>query len=1662
MHRQIDEIDEILLLTDSKFIKQREYWLKQLSGDIVETEILLDYNKNLPPTNRENKKKVEMLIPELLTGRLMKLSKKSDISLYIILLTVLKSLIYRYTENEDIIVLSPPYGAQIGEKVKNCLLIRNQINERMTFKELLLEVKQSTLEAYRNQDYPFERLLKYLLSIQKIKNHGSLSQVVCQLKNIHETGISESINSKLDFSFLREEEKVKGIIRYDPHWYEKDSIEQISRHFLKILEISILDVNKKIAEISFLTKQEKERLIVDFNRTEADYPKDKPLQRLFAEQVEKTPDKTALVYDDKELSYKALDCRANQLARLLGKKGVGSGDIVAIMAVPSLEMVPGILGILKAGAAYLPVDPDYPEARVSYILEDSQIQIFLNQNHQLENMKWAGDLLRIEEPATESDDGNGSNLDNASHANDLAYIIYTSGSTGNPKGVMIEHASVVNLALAQKEEFGINERERVLQFSSLSFDASVEQIFISLFSGSVLVLVAKAVLLDNQQFEKFLLDYSITHIHAVPSFLNIIGMNPSYRLKRMVAGGDVCPPRLAHKWHKICHFYNEYGPTETTVTSIELRVKTVDENWSQLPIGKPLPNTTVFILDQRMRLVPRGATGELYIGGAGVARGYLNNPELTGDKFLNNPFVKGERMYHTGDLARWLPDGNIEFLGRIDYQVKIRGFRIELEEIEHKLINYKKNTNIINPFNRDLSKTKNKTETIYCTECLLSSHYPDIHFNQEGICSVCQEYEEYEEQAIKYFERMDAFHRLIDNAKRTSRGDYDCMLLFSGGKDSSYVLYQLVEMGLNVLAFTFDNGYISDIAFENIERITSALHVDSMVCKAERMNEIFVESLHQDDTVCTGCFKALTTISTRIAMEKGINVIITGLSRGQIFDTKLHGLFQQHIFDKEEIEEKLLIFREIYHSTNDPISKLLNIELNNEVFKQIYFVDFFRYNDTPVHEIKEYLKSKDIRWNQPGDTGFCSTNCIINDVGIYVHLRNKGYHNYSAPLSWDCRLGQGTRQEALKEIEFEADLSKVQRILKEIGYLDEPIKDAVVIDKEDESGDKYLCAYLVSDREIDLSGLKDDLSRELPEYMVPAFFIQLDKMPLTPTGKLDRQALPEPGDRIGTGKKYEAPGNEVEEKLVEIWSEVLAVEKDNIGINDNFFELGGHSLKATILVSKIHKGLNVKLPLGEIFKMPTIKQISKYMESLAREKYVSMKPLEKKEYYAVSSAQKRLFILEGIEDLNTTYNLPLVIIGQGALDKGHFEKAFQALIKRHESLRTSFRWKGEEPVQIIHQEIEFQIHHREVDTTGAETEPELRKIVESSIKSFDLSMAPLIRVNLLKLSEEKHLFIYDMHHIISDGVSMSLLARDFFRLYEGEKLPGLMIQYKDFSHWQNQWFASAAMKNQEAYWLEQMKGEIPVLKMPLDNPRPTIRSFTGDKITFNLDRQLTGKIKEILSLTNTTLYMALLAVYTILLNKYTEQEDIIVGIPTAGRNHVDIEHVVGFFVNTLAIRSYPNGDKTYREFLAEVKMLALEAYENQDYPFDELVDQLNISRKTSRNPLLDVLFVSENVDIPGLEVKGLNFSPYDYQNKTSHLDLALYMGVGEDNINMILEYSTTLFKKSTARQMTKHYVEIVRQVAENTDLKLKDIKISHHLTAAKSKMQHHDLGEFGF
>ncbi len=1286
---------------------QGQFWFQQFEKEIPVLNLPVDFQRPIVQSFEGNRVRFELT--EKSTTSLKALAMEQGVTLFMLLLAICTIWLSKLSGEEDVVIGSPVAGRRYEELQSligmfvNTLALRNYPKPEKTIKEFLKEVKRNTIDAFQNQDYPFENLVDHVTK-NRDTSRNPIFDVMFVFQNMAMPEIQipdlvlkpyeyEKNTAKFDLNLEGIEigNKLLFNLEYSTKLFNEETILRFSGYLKNIMASIISTPDMKIANITMLEQEERQKILDISNGAHEPIDIKATIHGMFEKIALTHKDKIALVFGETRLTYGELNRRAHRLATMLRIQGIDRNCIVGLMVQRSFELVIGMLAIMKAGGAYLAIDPNFPQQRKQFMIQDSHIEIVLTnfeidpntidvtKNIRMMDIRDHNIYQNISQDEEE--------LPNINKGSDIVYVIFTSGSTGNPKGVMLEHTNLVNLIEFQYKYTCID-FSKVLQFTTISFDVSFQEIFSTLLFAGELYLINEDMRYSIPDLFQLIVKNKVKTLFFPMSFLKMLFNNdddinlPAGSIEHIVTAGEqvVVEDKLRNylKEHHI-YLHNHYGPSETHVVSTLTMFP--DENIPQFPaIGKPVTNTSIYILDKAKHLQPTTIAGELNVAGLQVGRGYLYRNEETQEKFIENIFPGGGTLYRTGDLARWLANGNIEFLGRVDHQVKIRGIRIEPGEIE--------------------------------------SH---------------------------------------------------------------------------------------------LKRITS-------------------------------------------------------------------------------------------------------------------------------------------------------------------------------------------------------------------------VKDAVVVVKQADNGEKYLCAYVVSTTGTnwDESTIRNILSTNLPDHMIPAYFISLDKIPLTPSGKIDRKALPDP--EIKEQERYVAPRTLIELRMTEIWVKILAREKHLISINDNFFHLGGHSLKAMSLVAKIHKIFNVKIPLAQIFKNPTIKGISDYIKDATGEKYTWIEPTEEQEYYTLSSAQNRLFFLQQMDKSGIAYNLSAAWILEGLVDKPRLESSIVNLIQRHESFRTSFDILDEKPVQRVQNHVTFEIQYYD------NPQPHF-------IRPFELSKAPLLRVGLVKLEEEKHIWLVDMHHIISDGMSMGILVNEFTIFFSGTELPALNLQYKDYAEWQNREKKSKNLLDQETYWIKEFETEIPILDLPIDYSRPLTQSFEGNCLSFELSSEIVGSLKAISVEAGATLYMVLLSLYNIFLSKISNREDIVIGTPIAGRRHADLENIIGMFVNTLALRNYPSSDKKFIDFLAEVKVRTLKAFENQEYQYEYLVEKLTITRDTSHNPLFDTMFVLQNTGIREIEIPGLKLSPYTQESKTSKFDLSLAVMEVEDMLALTFEYSTKLFNQGTIERFITYFLNTVSCVINDKNLKIVDVEI---------------------
>ncbi|WP_163871123.1 non-ribosomal peptide synthetase, partial [Myxococcus eversor] len=1308
--------------------RQLTFWRNQLSG-VAPLELAID--KPRPPVMSSRGGNVGVFLPAATAEKLKALCQQEGATPFMALLAAWQVLLSRYSGQDDLTVGSPIAGRQRAELegligfFVNTLVFRARIDGQTSFQHLLRQVKETALGAYAHQDVPFERLVEVLQPARDL-SRSPLFQVLFSLQNTPASAIQkqeltlspvdvDDVTSKfeLNLNLVELPDGYAGSLGYNSDLFEHATAEQLALHFATLVEALVSRPQASIASVSLLTEQEQRQVLLDWNATDADFSTEPFVHRLVESQARHTPEALAVLSDDEWLSYGQLDARANQLARVLSSRGVRPGDFVALLAHRTAQLPVALLAILKAGAAYLPLSPDYPRERLAFMVRDSGARLVLSQETLVSLLPDGLDVMC---------------LDSASHAEALshasteplpskpepeapAYVIYTSGSTGQPKGVLIPHRALANHMAWFLQVFPLTAQDKVLLKTPLAFDASVWECWAPLLAGAPLVLAPTDAHRDAAMLLDCVVRHGITVLQLVPSLLRFVLDEPALAratsLKWLFCGGEALSTGLASLARERipeARLVNLYGPTEVTIDST-FTVVEANTSGVSIPIGRPVANTRAYVLDDALRPVPPGVPGELFLGGAQVALGYLGRPALTAERFIPDPFAAtpGARLYRTGDKARWLADGRLEYLGRTDFQVKLRGLRIELGEIE------------------------------------------------------------------------------------------------------------------------------------------AALRA------------------------------------------------------------------------------------------------------------------------------------------QPG------------------------------------------------------------------------VRDSIVLVREDVPGQHRLVAYLVS-ATLDTDTLLAALRERLPEYMLPTVFLRLDAMPLTPNGKVDRQALPVP-EHGAEDAPFVAPRSATEEALTAIWAEVLQLDK--VSVTANFFSLGGHSLLATQVVSRVRRTLDVELPLRALFETPTIAalatRIGESGGTSSRARAPALVPVPRTGELPLSFAQQRLWLIDQLEPGSSTYNIPLALLLQGPLDVAALERAFTSLVERHESLRTTFLTRDGEPYQHIHAPAPVRVSVKELQSLAEDTKlAEARRLVsEEAARPFDLEHGPIFRVLLVRLDEQRHVLVGTVHHIASDGWSMGVLLRELAEFYSAHatgqtpRMEALPVQYADYAAWQRSWLRDEALEQQLSYWKQQLTGAPPFLELSTDRPRPPVQSNRGGSFPVRLPRSVNERFVALCQREGVTPFMALLAVWQLLLSRYSGQDDISVGSPIAGRTRSETEGLIGFFVNTLVLRAQVRPGLRFRELLAQVKRTTLAAYEHQDVPFEKLVEELNPQRTLSHSPLFQVMLVLQNAPTTSMEVPGstvetspLRLEAYDSGAPSAKFDLTLTLGEGLEGA---LGYRTDLFDESTIARMVEHFSTLLEAVVTTPESRLSEL-----------------------
>jgi amino acid adenylation domain-containing protein/FkbM family methyltransferase len=1604
----------------------RMYWRKQDISSL--TTLRLPYERKAPEATDVTPQSISHDLNSVQLQKIEALANKYETSTSVLLLTCWHILLARLTARTSIVIGTALNGRKYEEmKTALGLLTRyvpiechsepesrfadllQQQNEVMqkanTWQENfnwddLIDDPESFIEA------PFFPFCFDYTEQPAGYDAGEVSFTICK-----EYVCTERFHVRL--CCVRNSAGLTAEFHYDSNLYAAADIERLSAEFQTLIDSVLEYENALISELEIVGEAERKQLLEEWNSTTTPYPSAKCIQELFERQAAQTPNAVALVYEGKKLSYEELNRRANQVAHYLKSRGVGPEMPVGICIERSLEMIVGVLGILKAGGAYVPLEPTYPQERLAMVLAETDAPVLVTQQHLVAGLPpHQAEVVCLDTQWEEIAKGNGENPVRLAQAENLAYVIYTSGSSGRPKGVCVTHRNLVHSTVA-RSVFYRQPPSCFLLLSSFAFDSSIAGIFWTLCSGGTLVLPAEGLQRDPQALARLVQEQSVSHLLSLPSLhalmLEVAKKSELSTLKVVIVAGEACAAELVERHLEVMprtRLYNEYGPTEATVWSSVYECLGSAKH-ETVSIGRPIANARIYILDEEMRVVPIGVAGEIYIGGAGVARGYYQRPDETAARYLPDPFSdEGEaRLYRTGDRARYRSNGEIEFLGRVDNQVKIRGYRIELGEIEAVLREHAAVRESVVVATDDRIGGKRLVGYLILDEQHAFTACQLLRYKREGLLARLGSSELPNGMTIIHHNKNEAgylYQEIFEEQAYFAHG----IQLEPGAC--------VFDVGANIGLFSLFVGQICEdariYAFEPIPQIFRVLRANSQLyglnarlfecgLSNEARSESFTYYPHL--SLMSGLF-ADDRVAQSLIKSFEVNKQRMGEGMALPSDEALDELLRDRL-ESEAVECRLRTISDVINEEGVKQIDLLKIDAENS---ELHVLQGIAKSDwTKIRQLVIEVEDREQRLEQ-----------------ITGLLRREGFE---VALEQDQVLAD-TRLYKVYAVRPSQKTAAVRELNKKFSLTRKPAwnSPAVVI------------------REV-----RDFLKQKLPEHMVPSAFVLLEELLLMPNGKIDRQSLPAP--EIVSEGELRLPRTPVEEVLAGIWSEVLGVRE--LSVTANFFELGGHSLLATQVMSRVREALQVQLPVRSLFAQPTVRGLAAEIEAqLQAAEGVMLPPIKRglrEGELPLSYAQQRLWFADQLMPGSALYNVAAAMRLSGPLNISALERTLREIIERHEVLRTSFPARQGEPVQVIAEQVEFELLVTDLSELGeAEREREARRLAEEEAQTpFDLAAGPLVRARLLRLGEAEHVALFTMHHIVSDGWSVGVLIKEVSQLYEaysrGEESPlaELPIQYADYAVWQREWLTGEVLAKQLEYWREQLAGAPETLALPTDKPRPAVQSFCGGQQHFELSSELSEQLKELSRQESSSLFMTLLAAFQALLHYYSNQTDIVVGVDIANRHRVEVERLIGFFINILLMRTNLSGNPTFRELLTMVRETTLAAYAHQDLPFERLVEELQPERSLSGMPLVQTMFSFHNAPQAELKLSDLTLRPFESDGNTAKRDLTLFMTDTDQGLRGTWNYNSNLFNASTIQHLSAQFELLLTKAVGEPDVRLSGI-----------------------
>ncbi len=1685
--------------------RQVAYWRERLAGAPPLLELPVDRPRSGAGGGRRATHR--FALPAGVAEGLRGLARREGATLFMTVLAGFQALLSRYAGQDDVLVGTPTAGrgrAELEELVGffvNTLVLRADLSRDPAARALVAQARERVLEAQTHQDVPFERLVDEL-RVERSLEHTPLFQVMFSLSGargrraprLGGLRVEELWEAAGETAFdlglvvVEEEDGLAGDVDFRAALFDAATVERMAGHFRVLLEGIAAHPGRRVSDLPLLAPGERAQVVEAWGAGARAARRGACLHEWFAERAALAPGAVAVVDRGGTLTYGELAGRAARLAERLRALGVGPEARVGVCLERGAAAVAAILGVLGAGGAWVPLDPAYPTERLAFMLRDSGAAVVLTGRRLAERLPAFGGatVLLDDEPAQpEADALPHSRAPAPSRSpspDNLAYVIYTSGSTGTPKGVMVTHRAAANLLESALATFGTGAGSRVLHAVSPSFDASVLEIFVALLAGAELHVADRETVLAPPALAELLRERAIDTWVATPALLEALPDTDFPALRVVSTGGERCSGEVAARWSAGRRLVNMYGPTETTIYATRHACPPVADGAP--PIGRPVENARAYVLDPRGGPLPAGVPGELYVGGAGVARGYLGRPGLTAERFLPDPFAPepGARAYRTGDRARWLPSGGLEFLGRVDQQVKLRGLRIEPGEVEAVLLAH--------PGVRSAAVTVR--EDAPGRRALVAYVVPG-----EGDAAA--------EQVAAWREAWDQTYAAAPagGAPLTRLGWHhgDAAGELRPGEMREWVersVASVLALGPErVLEIGCGTGLV---LFRVAPRVRlyhavdiSAAAVEELRRTAAGLPAVRVERRAADDLAELAGAGFDTVVLNSVAQyfpDVGYLLrVLEGAAAtlgpgGRIFVGDVPGLPLRRALHatlelarspdatpverlRERVEAAVAGEREmflepaLFAALPGRVPRVGRVSVRAGRATHPREVSRFRF-DAVLHLDADPLPpAPALRWDG-ADDGLAGVRARLEaDPDAALALLGVP----SSRLAGDLRLVEllaspdapataGEIRSALAlrgpaGVDPEEILALAGSLGREVelrpaapGRVDalfQPAGGAAAAFPDPPAEVRPWESYAGDERRGRLAhglapALRAALRARLPEHMVPSAIVLLDALPLTPTGKLDRRALPAPD--AAAGAERVTPRTPTEEVLAGIFGEVLGIGR--VGAHDGFFELGGHSLLATRVMARVAPALRVELPLRALFEAQTVAELAARVDAARREGAgVAVPPLVRAARDArgalpLSFAQQRLWFIDRLEPGSGAYNLPLALRLRGPLDAPVLARVLGEIVRRHEALRTVFPETGGEPAQVVRAAPAGAAPLPAVDLTGLAGEAReaeaMRLVRREALRPFDLARGPLLRARLLRLADDEHVLLLAMHHIVSDGWSMGVLTRELSALYgafrrgEGSPLPPLPVQYADYATWQRGWLSGETLERQLAWWRERLAGAPPLLELPVDRPRAAAAGETrAGRIPFALPAATAGALRSLARREAATPSMALLAAWQALLGRYAGQEDVVVGSPIAGRNRVETEGLIGFFVNTLALRTDLGGGPSFRELLGRVGETALGAYARQDLPFDRLVEELAPERSLTHTPLFQVMFSPQAGGGGELRLEGVRAEELELEAETAKFDLTLVLAEAPEEIGGALLYRASLWDAATARRMLGHF-----------------------------------------